>query len=477
MDGKEKKKPNIVLYTIFMLIAFFIITELIIWGYGSTIILNSLAYYPQGNLVITEAILALLVLIVMLIFKNSYVFTQKSEKITKGLFYGIYYIIGGVLIILLAGGLNGIMHGGLSIINLIIGCFFIGVAEEFLCRGWLLNEFLERFGDTKKGVWYSIIVSGLIFGVLHFSNVLYGQDLISTITQVIGAAGTGIMFGIIYYKTKNIWSVILLHAFWDFSIYLSLIAPVTSTVETTSIISAISVIFTILMAAAELLNMIPYVKDIDSTPKKKTVILLACISIVLYLVFLVGTTSTGSKMGDEYTFDSYKLDNYSLITDNYEDYYIKHTRQILNNQNSDSNAEANISEENYNFKLEVNDDSNLVLTNLNTKYSIEFECEYLYDYIIMEEKDYFVLAYIDYIDNTNPFLFYKYIKKEDITNENTFMNNIKDGMKKYLLSDVSELLVINDREKDISYVTAFNPDYGYYMLISEDKMSILNRDE
>ena len=477
MDGKEKKKPNIVLYTIFMLIAFFIITELIIWGYGSTIILEAITNYPQGNLVITEAILALLVLIVMLIFKNSYVFTQKSEKITKGLFYGIYYIIGGVLIILLAGGLNGIMHGGLSIINLIIGCFFIGVAEEFLCRGWLLNEFLERFGDTKKGVWYSIIVSGLIFGVLHFSNVLYGQDLISTITQVIGAAGTGIMFGIIYYKTKNIWSVILLHAFWDFSIYLSLIAPVTSTVETTSIISAISVIFTILMAAAELLNMIPYVKDIDSTPKKKTVILLACISIVLYLVFLVGTTSTGSKMGDEYTFDSYKLDNYSLITDNYEDYYIKHTRQILNNQNSDSNAEANISEENYNFKLEVNDDSNLVLTNLNTKYSIEFECEYLYDYIIMEEKDYFVLAYIDYIDNTNPFLFYKYIKKEDITNENTFMNNIKDGMKKYLLSDVSELLVINDREKDISYVTAFNPDYGYYMLISEDKMSILNRDE
>ena len=140
----EKKKPNIVLYTLFMIVVFVCITELFIWGKGSDIILNAINNYPQGSFVVSEAVLASLVLIVMLLFKNSYVFTQKREKITKGLFYGLFFIIGSVLFILIFGLIEKGLFAGLSVLNLLIGCFFVGVAEEFLCRGWLLNEFLER---------------------------------------------------------------------------------------------------------------------------------------------------------------------------------------------------------------------------------------------------------------------------------------------------------------------------------------------
>ena len=38
-------------------------------------------------------------------------------------------------------------------------------------------------------------------------------------------------------------------------------------------------------------------------------------------------------------------------------------------------------------------------------------------------------------------------------------------------------MILHDRENNISYVDAYDPDYGNYLLVSEDKMSILNRDK
>lgn len=483
---RSKKRPNIILYTIFMIIVFLVITELIIWRYGSDLIFNAITKYPQGNLVIIEAILASLVLIVMLLFKNSYVFTQKREKFSKSLFYGLYYIIGAVIFILLYGVFLGGFKGGLSIINLIVGCFFLGVAEEFLCRGWLLNEFLERFGDTKKGVWYSIIISGIIFGLIHLGNIYtMGQDVPTTIMQVISAAGTGIVFGLIYYKTKNIWSVIILHGLWDFSVFLTQIAPVTSTMETIPKFSIIGAFFSILMVGAELLNIIPYIKNIDSEPKKGSIILFSSVGIGLFILFTLMSGMANMNFGEQYDFDNINISNYSVTRDNYEEYFIEYTKPIITNnsllENGDENdlniIESNItSEENYSFKLTKNDNNNLVFTNLNTNYSIELECESLYDYIIMEENEYYILGYVDYTNSANPFLNYVYINKDEISNDNNFMDSIQNGIKKYLLSEKSELLILNDRNNNISYLGAYNVDYGYYLLVSENKMAILNRD-
>ena len=217
----------------------------------------------------------------------------------------MYYIFGFIILTLISGVASQGFKGGLSIINLIVGCFFVGVAEEFLCRGWLLNEFLERFGDTKKGVWYSIFVSGIIFGLIHLGNIYsMGQSVPQTIIQVISAAGTGIVFGLIYYKTKNIWSVVVLHGLWDFSIFLSDVAPVSGTIESVSSFTIVGAIFSILMVAAELLNLIPYIKDIDAKPKKGSVILCSGIGIVFCIIFTMLSGLATTKFGNEYYFDS-----------------------------------------------------------------------------------------------------------------------------------------------------------------------------
>ena len=453
--GKAKKKTNVVLYTIFMAIFFFVITELVIWKYASDLIILALMKYPQGNLIIGEAVLAALVLIVMLLFKNSYVFTQKREKVTKGLYYGLFYIICALMFTLTF--VSG-FKGGLAVINLLIGCFLIGVAEEFLCRGWLLNEFLERFGSTKKGVWYSIIISGLIFGLMHLGNIVsMGQDVATTLGQVISAASTGIVLGLIYYKTKNIWSVVILHGFWDFSLFLSDIAPITETTVMINTVSIVGIIGSILIGAAELINLIPHLKDIDAEPPKGKVIGFAFAAFGAFIAATaINAVLGGIETGDTYKFDSISIGSYSITRDNYEDYYMKYG--------------------DYSYRL-FETEGNLVLTNTETKYSITLECEDLFDYIIMEDDDYFIIAYVDYTDSSNPFLNYAYVYKSDISNSNVFVDSIKTKFKKYLISDRnSELLVLDDRTNDKTYLAAYHADYGYALLVSEDKMAILNRD-
>lgn len=455
----EKKRPNIVLYTILMLFLFVFIVEGIIWGYGGQLIYFSITNLPKGDLVISEAVLAIMVLIVLLIFKNSYVFTQKTEKLSTSLYYGLFYLIGSGIFTLLYGVLYGGLFTGLTLINLILGCLLIGICEEFLCRGWLLNEFLERFGDDKKGIWYSIIVSGIIFGLMHFGNIFtINQSVITTCIQVLNATGSGILFGLIYYKTKNIWSVIILHGLWDFSLYLGEIVPVTEAYESFTTMSIISLILTIFIVLAELINITPYLKDINNKPKKGTIAYLAILSSFIYIFLLIFMTNISTEIGETYKYDTITLDHYAITQDNYDEYNIKF--QAIDN---------------YSFTLNENKQHNLVFTNNNTDASIEIECEDLTSYLVLEQNDYYVLSYIDYTDSQNYFLNYIYLPKREISNDDEYLNSIKNNIKKYLIPSESTLITISDYDNDISYVSTYNVDDGIYVLVKEDNVALLNK--
>ncbi len=473
----KKKKPNIVLYTLLMTFVFVFITEGIIYGYGGNLVFNAIVNYPQGGLVISEAVLAIMVLIVMLLFKNSYVFTQKKESLKTGLFYGLFYLIGASFFLLLFGVIEGGFKSDLTIINLLLGCLLVGICEEFLCRGWLLNEFLERYGDTRKGIWYSIIISGAIFGLMHFGNIFAGQAVSTTITQVITATGTGIIFGLIYYKTKNIWSVIILHGLWDFSLFLGDAVTVTSTTEIINGFSVIGILFAVLMICAELLNLIPHIKDIDAKPKKGSVITCSIISIILFFGFTMISGMASMTYGEDYKYGNLSLENYAITKDNYEEYTMDYTsKSIINQADATGKIVKNEINNNYSFQLSKNEKNNLLLTNLNTKANIEIECESLYDYIMFENDENYVLAYIDYTDSSNAFLNYIYLKKSELSNDSKYLNTIKNNMKKYLLPTRAELLVISDYNNKKSYLGAYHVDYGYYVLVNENEVSVLNRD-
>lgn len=473
IEKTKKKKMNIVLFTILMLVIFLVVTEVVIYGYGAEFIYDSVVNYPQGKLVISETILAIMVLIVMLLFKNSYVFTQKKESIKTGLFYGIFYLIGAVLFTVLFGlGLIGKVSLN-ALFNVFIGALLVGVCEEFLCRGWLLNEFLERYGDTKKGVWYSIIISGVIFGLIHLGNFFNGQDLVSTVTQILNASATGIILGLIYYKTKNIWSVIVLHGLWDFSLFLGELSPITSATETFNSFSIFGIVFAVIMVMCQLLVIVPYIKDVDEKPDAKKIKKWSIISFVLYLIFLLSSGVSGMKLGDEYKYEEIKMEYFAVTKDNYLEYSITHKKEIVEPvADSLGNITSVIRYEDINLKYSY-EGNNIILENENNGEKITIECEQLLDFKILEDNDYIVLAYEDYQGKTNSFLYYVYINKNELSNEKGYLNKIKNSFKKFLLPERLELVIINDYSTNKKYMTGYDADYGYFLLIKEDKMAKL----
>ena len=460
-NNKTKRHMPFLIFAVLMGVIF-IFTFILIHFTFSNFLFQNIYNYPFGSGVVGEAILAILVFLVMLLWKNSYVFTQKKEKFSKGLVYGTFYLTFGTIILLL-----NLLGGDLnvrSIINLAIYCLLIGIYEEFLCRGWLLNEFLERYGKGNKSIFLCICVSGIIFGLLHSINVLSGDmSSVDVIVQVISAAASGIGFGTIYYKTKNIWSVVFLHAFWDFSIMLGETSTVTSVAMSVKGSAIINFIFGILLAVVELGIIRPFKKDlVNSDPKKGKVIGNGIVLAIIYLVVMMSFgVVDSSKVGEIYKFDKIDFKSTKITTDNLDTYRIKSIGDDLNGIT------------NYNYSLSYDKDSNsLVFTDEVSDDSVELCDDSLYDYILVNDGNRYILGYVYTDDASNHIFKYKFISDSDLVNSKSLLSSVKDNMKTYAVSDVGELVTIEDGDNGDFYVAVKTEDYGYFVLTDENKMSV-----
>ena len=91
-----------------------------------------------------------------------------------------------------------------------------GVAEEFLFRAIIGQTLLEHFGTSRAGIWKACIVSGLLFGAAHLTNLLSSEPF-GVLMQCVFAASLGVLLTAIYYRTGNIWVTVFIHAAMDIS--------------------------------------------------------------------------------------------------------------------------------------------------------------------------------------------------------------------------------------------------------------------
>ena len=104
--------------------------------------------------------------------------------------------------------------GGIMIY--ILTMFLVGMNEEVIMRGIVLNLFADRFSNTRRGVLAAIILSSVIFGAAHIPNVLSGVPLSSALIQALQATLLGVLFAAIYLRSGNLWICIIIHALVDF---------------------------------------------------------------------------------------------------------------------------------------------------------------------------------------------------------------------------------------------------------------------
>ena len=101
-----------------------------------------------------------------------------------------------------------------QIVAFIIGMSLVGVAEEFVFRGIVAQTMLEHFGTSRAGVWKAAVVSGLLFGAAHLTN-LFGSAPLGVLMQCVFTASLGTLFAAIYFRTGNLWVTVFLHGAMD----------------------------------------------------------------------------------------------------------------------------------------------------------------------------------------------------------------------------------------------------------------------
>ena len=102
-----------------------------------------------------------------------------------------------------------------KIILLLAECLCIGFFEEMAFRGVVLLRLIERKPQSKIWVFWSIVLSSVIFGLIHLIN-LYDSSPVAVLMQIGYSALIGAMCSVVLIKTANLWLCIVLHGVFDF---------------------------------------------------------------------------------------------------------------------------------------------------------------------------------------------------------------------------------------------------------------------
>ena len=148
-------------------------------------------------------------------------FGIKKEGFCKGIIIGGFlFIVTLVNFLLLLSEFSEypvIIPSFYLIVIVIIEQICIGIFEEFLFRGLILNILLEKMKNNQlKSKITAILISSVLFGLIHFLNLFDNPNTINaSIVEVCFATFTGIFLGALYLRTKNIWVVVFYHALVD----------------------------------------------------------------------------------------------------------------------------------------------------------------------------------------------------------------------------------------------------------------------
>ena len=95
--------------------------------------------------------------------------------------------------------------------RLIGAVLFVGITEEIVFRGFLLNTFL-----TRMKTWQAVTLDAILFTLIHYPIWIYnGFQGVDFINPSLSVAALSVIFAFSFIKTKNIFIPILIHMLWN----------------------------------------------------------------------------------------------------------------------------------------------------------------------------------------------------------------------------------------------------------------------
>lgn len=240
-------------------LTFLIMSKLkeIIFHISVIIILNTVLvlifqyYIPKGNSynilkLLWKLILSFYALIILIkfdLFEKQYVknkFALVASISATILFLSVYFIINSM------SENNQELNFSQKHIFFLSTSLSVGLFEELLFRLLIfLTIYKLLYQERPKRLLYSIIVSSLIFAMVHFSNMLNpNYEKISVFVQVLSAFFLGLLLQCLFIKFRNIILIIILHGVFNYlGMYKSVLLPKVSDVDipytTSDLISSI----------------------------------------------------------------------------------------------------------------------------------------------------------------------------------------------------------------------------------------------
>jgi membrane protease YdiL (CAAX protease family) len=95
---------------------------------------------------------------------------------------------------------------GSSLLIGVLLLFIIGPGEEIYWRGFIQNNLVKKFGESKGYIFATLLYAGV--HIITFNFML-----------VMAALVCGIYWGWIYKKEKSLVPIIISHAIWDFTVF------------------------------------------------------------------------------------------------------------------------------------------------------------------------------------------------------------------------------------------------------------------
>lgn len=178
---------------IFAILAVFIFIALLQW---SGKVLGLIPGMEKADDYLLQAIVETVVLVIFLgityLFGLWDIFKENAAGWTRSLYTGgffivycLYAVVSGIYICFLND--HGDVKAFYNIIFFFIAVCLVGLVEELVFRGVVFNLLLRAFPKTKGGITGAVVLGGVLFGLMHFSNMGAGVKFSSCLIQVISA--------------------------------------------------------------------------------------------------------------------------------------------------------------------------------------------------------------------------------------------------------------------------------------------------
>lgn len=218
MRTTASKHP--ILFSIVTVVLFMValwLPAILLTYFGPSAFLENGDYVYQGT---AECVTALVGIGFVALMGYGWIWNERGNGLAKGFLSAGYFIVISLYSLVIYIADIALMDDAefnplWQIIVFVVTVLLIGLAEETFFRGVVANLFLDKYGNDPAGVWCATICSGMVFGLMHLSNLM-SSDTVGVLVQVVAACAMGMALTAIYYRCRNIWVLILVHAFVDF---------------------------------------------------------------------------------------------------------------------------------------------------------------------------------------------------------------------------------------------------------------------